>query len=160
MGWAEFTINEATGLFAVHSDWGHGHHYWPNRGGRTLKEELLRFSADYIMNKFSYEKKDDWKPIFDAGLTRDSLLDFVENYSDWEEDSEDKRELIDQVEDFVNECEETNSDAAMTNVGHELNEALDYEIYNHILSRQTARWLFFRDTLIPWFQNWLQVREF
>jgi hypothetical protein len=56
--WAIFTVNDATGEFAIQSDWGNWAHRWnidALGGGQTLTQFLATCSGpDYITNKLSY----------------------------------------------------------------------------------------------------------
>jgi len=56
--WAIFTVNDATGEFAIQSDWGNWAHRWNTDalgGGKTLTQFLATCSGpDYITDKLSY----------------------------------------------------------------------------------------------------------
>ena len=76
-GWAIFSVCNATGCFAIQSDWGDYAHRWnPSHlgGGQSLKQFLASgTNPHYIVNKLSYGQPRSFVEEFDGDATKQGL---------------------------------------------------------------------------------------
>jgi hypothetical protein len=81
--WAIFTVNDATGEFAIQSDWGSWAHRWnidALGGGQTLTQFLATCSGpDYITNKLGYGEPRSFSQEVDHNATIKSWKEKVLN---------------------------------------------------------------------------------
>jgi len=169
-GWAIFTVCDVTGEFSIQSDWGNFSYRWDPRhlGAKNLTHFLAGYSGDtttehhdcshYVMDKFSYAHSKETEAVFDMEATRRELRNLVgEHYRDTACSKEEIQELLGQVQDFVDEAENTSVDIAIaTAVDEELNEMVGHEIWNHLNHKAPGTLLVCRDELLPRFFAYLR----
>lgn len=157
-GWAIFTICETTGELNVQSDWGDYCHMWParGRGPGSLKAFIARAGGDYLADKLFYGKARGERNEFSRELSRNAIKEsIIEDRKNAKLDRDEARELWRQTEDL------TDDDTAETfrmalNDTDELMDYLGGEWYEYLREEPTGRFLFIRDTLMPFFSKWLR----
>ena len=160
-GWAIFTINNKTGEFSIQSDWGNWSYRWgiSNLGEEAQAHEkpLAYFLSDrteagYIVNKFSYNRKD--YEEFDGEETQEAIKkDIIRNRRDGEIDAEEARMYWDKLDriDF--------DDVNGFFQDMEYNFTQDYIFglpQEYIVMRQTAHFNILQYKLLPFFFEYLK----
>lgn len=156
MGWALFTICEATGTFSIQSDWGDYSHRWDPRhlGEPSLKHFLARGSYEYLLEKFGHEANLALAKVFDGPATmRELRKQVLERRREDCFSRQRARTLWDALA-FVKNVTST------TELMHEaphvvLDEWTD--LYEYAVFRPSARWRFLRDELLPFFVGVLRA---
>jgi hypothetical protein len=172
-GWGVFVLIPSLGMLMIRSDWGEAGHRWtPQPTLEGFAKELLRFSPNYIIGKFAYEKKDDWEPVVNPAKTRRYMLESLAENADIpstfhkeerEEAAEKYRELVEEIISFCGNLDDYSRSShsvsvALHEASSELWNAFGSELYEFIRYNRSARYKFWEDTLIPWFQDYLRTR--
>lgn len=161
-GWATFIMVPSLGMLTIMSDWGNASHRWtPQKSLEAFVKELLRFHPEYIMRKFAYERKDDWRELTDMEQTKKNLEERMKELheSGMITDGQ-KDELHEDIDGFLSEIDNYggNADLAMVLAPPNLHEQFGHELYEYISKKPSPRYTFWQHTLIPWFQDHLRTR--
>ncbi len=151
-GWAIFTLSEDLGTFSIQSDWGDYSYRW-SMGAiaeRSLKHFLVDCNPDYIANKMAYNKEFSFKSEFDFKSTQEKWRNIVlENHGLSKEASKELLEAIENLE------ESEDPEITIESMNLELSNYLECP-YEDVVYRPSYEYLFLRDSLIPFFQKYLQ----
>lgn len=163
-GWVIFTICDATGELSIQSDWGDFHHRWnPHDTGAAKfshfiagwRDDLTAPPSDrrhYLMDKFGYRHSKDTASEFDGVATKKRLRLYVgEAFKEGQLATKDEvQELLAQIDHFVDEAENTNTDLALASaVDPELDEFFSGALYEYLETTKPFPWIICRDELLP-----------
>lgn len=159
-GWADFTIVESTGSFMIESDWGSYSYMWPTQGragGALLKSFLRTASAEYIVEKFSYNNKTDLGKEFDPQATFAALRTRIgELYKDGTIRKGDVKDLL---ADCASAIRVADVDEFVRDMNYDLAKLLGGEVWEFAVMMPKTRHTFLVNELLPFFQAYLATLE-
>lgn len=147
-GWAIFTVNYTTGEFSIQSDWGNYSYRWNG----LSKESLIRFSPEYIADKFSHENKGELERVFDGEKTEEGVIEVVRDRMKGL-DIEDRKALgldLRAVLVFSSDARDFMESIDRTEIARKF---LNYE---DICTKHSERYRFLVQRLLPFFQAHLK----
>lgn len=164
-GWAIFTLNDQTGELSLHSDWGTYGHRWHidalgsvraadgSERPRTLHEFLTGCDGDYVVRKFQLDTKSkELEDVVDDEKTKAGVRErIIEERRARSIDRETARELWKQTDEWA---DYKNFD--LHSIDSELSSFLG-EFWEYVCTRPSARFVFLREELWPFFRDWLRV---
>jgi hypothetical protein len=152
-GWADFTVCEDTGELTIHSDWDDCLYRWNLCGisDKTFKEFLMRADTPYLASKLFQCKGQEAHRRLDFEKTLEAFKEQIES-----EGGESKEEMLEELL----ELEPTEYEQSFY---HELSHKTQlsslpdhHECFRY---RPSSCYLFLRDTLLPFFQEYLRTAD-
>lgn len=168
-GWAIFTINDSTGELSVCSDWGSYSHRWnvgalgsePGGATSTLTQFLARCCRqrdDYVVRKLKLDSRSKClEEVFDADGTMRGVRRRVCEYRREQRITKpEARALWQLAAEWVRHEDGCTYDTCPDQLCRFLNGTID-AVYEYIETKPSARFVFLRDRLIPFFGEWLRA---
>jgi hypothetical protein len=154
-GWAIFTLNDHTGELSIHSDWGTYGHRWHTGSlgkGHTLHTFLAQCDGDYVARKLKLGTQ---SKCLDDVLCPDLSLrelqrEICEARRSGDLDKARARDLFDLANDWTHGGTFSYEDCPAA-----LADYLSHEQHESMRRKPSARFLFIRNQLWPFFAAWL-----
>jgi len=152
-GWAIWTVNDGTGEVSLQSDWGNYTYRWhvDHTGEKDMHHFLMKASADYIANKFSYGGS--LKDEVDLEATLKSLQEIIRGK---ELPAEEQEDLLESARSWVESAECSMESAQYDEEYHELSESFNHDLHDYIEHRPCHSMVFLQKCLIPAFKHFLK----
>lgn len=155
-GWAIFTLNDRTGELSIHSDWGTYGHRWHTGAlgdGLALHTFLAQCDGDYVARKLRMAAQS--KCLHDELSPDRSLKELrraiCEERRQKGMSKARARDLFELAGEWTHGGTFTYEDCPC-----DLADYLSHEQHEFMLNKPSARFLFVRDTLWPFFTAWLR----
>lgn len=150
--WFILTLDKATGLFALLSDWGNYIHSWPLSIGESFDEFIFgRADGAYLAEKMMTR---DQRRELDIAGTNEALEEALRGIFDDDEDGEYDE---DQLESDLKQLRDWSTEDELREMTFYLLE--DYELQDNIREKETFRYAVFTKLIVPTFQKLWAERQ-
>ena len=145
----------STGTVILNWDSGVYEYSWNSIGERTLLEFFFRGDWDYIVNKFSYRHKEDFRN-FNAEATKNRMKEEILNERKVSLDKEEARELYNVVKDLEDIDDEGCFFSQIPTLLHEFFQEYDYGINSMHTSTMDVAIRYLKDGFLPEIEKWFK----